>query len=186
MGVAHYRTHQWSKYRQEWLTGKYKNLREMAKKKRISFSTLSKRSAKEDWMKRKEEVEERTEEAVIEKTVELQSNQQVEILEQQLKYAQIMIGMGFGTLAGKTKFKSEANAIRSIFAGMYAQLKTLRAMQNPGEDPDIPLPGFNPEMNITINNLNTNQVQDWSNDRIKQRLQQIEAEKKQIEGSNGK
>jgi hypothetical protein len=179
------RKYDWPKLRQEWLTGKYKNIHEMAKKKHMPERTLLNKSAAENWMSRKQEIEERTEERVIEKTIEIKANRRIETLEKQLKYAQVMIGLSLNTFSGKKKLKKESDGISMLRLGIETQLKVLRELRS-GDEPvqELPTQG-DINVNVNIANLSANAHRDLTNDQINFRRQQIADEIKRLQNNAG-
>lgn len=180
--------HKWAGYRREWMTGKYRTLKEMARKKRIPISTLWKRAAKEKWVVKKGEVDERIEEKAEQKIVEQGAsrivNQRLDMLEKQLKYTQILIGMGFGTLKGKTKLSRESDGLRAIFGAMDQQLRIIqeyRRETEQGPPSDVVIPGM--QVNLTVNQL-TAQARDMTSEQLENRLAQIEEEKRRLYGGD--
>jgi hypothetical protein len=177
------RTRDWEAVRREWLTGKFRNLRDMARRKRIPLSSLFKRSAAEGWMRLKADVDQRTEERVIEKTIEIKASRQIEILEKQLKYAQVMIGLSLNTFTGKKKLKRESDGISMLRLGIETQLKALKELRSGGDDPLPELPGQGDiNVNVNIANIGGGACRDMSNDQIALRRQQLADERKRLEG----
>lgn len=175
----------WPAIKREWLTGKYKTMAELGRDKKIPESTLKRRAAREKWTEAKEQVEERADEMFMETAAKMLSTRQVEILESQLKYAQVMIGLGFGTLSGKTKLSKESDALRAILGGMEAQLKALEGFRKAAASEDAVPPSDGPAVNVTVNNLQVNAAQGMSNEQIMYRLKQIAEEKKRLEHGGG-
>lgn len=181
--------HKWAGYRREWMSGKYRTLKEMARKKRISVSTLWKRAAKEKWVRKKDavdvKIEEKAEKEIVEQAATRMVNRRLDILEKQLKYTQILIGMGFGTLKGKTKLAKESDGLRSIFGAMDQQLRIiqeLRKDQEQGPPSEVVIPGVH--VNLTVNQMSS-QAMDMTSEQLDARLAQIEEEKRRLYGGNG-
>jgi hypothetical protein len=175
------RTRDWAKLRQDWLAGKYLNLADMAKRRRIPLSSLHKRSASEKWMERREKVEERTEEIVVEKKAEMQATRRVEIIEKQLKYAQVLIGLSLNTFRGKKKLKRESDGISMLRLALETQMRALKELRD-GEE--APIPEFKGgDLNVNVNIANVSgQFQDLSNEQITLRRKQLDDERKRLEG----
>lgn len=177
------RKHDWQKLRKEWLSGKYRNLVEMAKRKKMSHSTLEKRALKERWTERRAEIDEKVEQKIEQKIIEIKVDRQIKILEQQMEYSKALIGLGFSTFRGKKRIAKESDALRSISLGMEAQVRALRMLrEDDGADtPDVPAQG---DIHLSVNIANVNaQSKDLSNDQIALRLQQISEERKRISGT---
>lgn len=187
MATSDYK-HKWARYRKEWMSGKYRTLKEMAKKKRISVSTLWKRAAKEGWTEKKQDVEQRTEEVAQEKMIEQGAqrivSQRIDILEKQIKYTQILIGMSFGTLKGKTKIGKESDALTTIFRSMNAQIQLLNELRRGNAEPggEIPSEVVGPGVQVNVQ-VNNNFAKDMTNEQIEIRLKQIAEEKKRLYGN---
>lgn len=177
------KTYNWPKLKQEWLTGKYNSLREMCRKKRLIWSTVSKRAVKERWIEKKEVVEAKTEEKVIERTAEINANRRLESIEKIFKYAEVLAGLGFKNFEGKNKIAKESDALRSIGLGFEYQLRALKELRETNEEPMPNFPGQEINVNVNIANV-TNTYRDMSNDQIALRRQQIAEERKRLEGSD--
>jgi hypothetical protein len=155
------RLYDWAHLKRVWISGKYKSLRIMAEAEKVSYSTLCKRSAEYKWSERKERVKENAEQKVEEKVAQIAASRYTHIIEQQFKYADILIGLGFNSFKGKTKITSEANALSSIRLGLETQRRAVRGFAPDDEDATLtPIAGpvFNQQINIYADLKPVNQV----------------------------
>lgn len=174
--VVRRKIHDWKKLKREWLAGKYKNLVEIQRAYKIPSSTFRKRVALEKWTELREKVEDRADEIFQEKAALSLAEQQVEILQQQMKYAKILIGLGFGNFKGKEKIEKESDAIRAIFSGAEMQLKAIEGFRKMKAGEDQPTS----EVNVTVNNMNVAAANSMTNEEITIRLKQIAEERKKL------
>jgi len=181
-------THDWKKLKQIWLSGKYVTMSQMCKKMKIPKSTFFKRVAREKWTDKKKAVDDKVEEIVAEKTAQLRASRHIEIVEKQLKVAQVILGLSLNAFAGKKKISKESDAIAGVRLAVDMQLKALRELREQDGDGNSSAHSQAPDVNVQVNvaNVGANNLQDWSNEMIQHRLMEIAKEKKHLQESDGK
>jgi hypothetical protein len=171
------RKHDWEKLRLEWLSGKYKNLRAMARELGISEATILNRAAKDGWRDQRLQLEEKVAEKSEAEIIKIKVRRNVEIFEKQLKYAQVMLGLSLNTFKGKTKLSKDSDAISMLRLALETQLRALQALSNAENDKSETTNMTNVQVNI---NNDGNPIGDWSNDQIIVRMKEIQDEKKRL------
>jgi hypothetical protein len=143
----------WAELKRDWLAGKYHTYKEMAKLTGVSLSTLTKRAWREGWFKHRKKVEANTELKVEEKIAKMAASKYAQIIERHLKYADILLALGFNSFKGKKKIRSEANALSSIRLGLETQRRAVRGFFPDDDEADEVLNQgathvFNQQINI--------------------------------------
>lgn len=143
--------HNWPELKRRWLSGEFVTLKEMSKKTGLSISTLSKRAAKDGWRNKKISVEAKAETKIEEKIIAITASRYSKIIERHLKYADILLGLGFNSFKGKTKISNESNALSSIRLGLETQRRAVRGFQPDDEETAETINSGNQIINQQIN-----------------------------------
>lgn len=83
-------TRSWAAAREGYLSGKYLTLTAVAKKTKISISSVTKKAAAEGWVAKRKEIEQKAQEKLEEKIVESYAQRVFKMREKHISYAKII------------------------------------------------------------------------------------------------
>lgn len=150
--------HDWVKLEQEWLAGKYLDLKEMAKKNKISYEMVQKASSQRKWKDKRKRIDDEAQERGTQMIIESRAEKIAASDERALKIADKLVEMGAarfidhktGELKANLILESDATAIAAIKTGISIEQSILKKNGLADKDGDT----FN------INNVSVKELSD--------------------------
>lgn len=137
--------HNWPVIEEAWLSGQFNTLRELAKKHKVPYGMMTKRSMTHKWVARRKAIIQRGQDKAEKKLVETYAQKYFKMCERHINLAKILQSKGL-TYLDQNNIDTAATAVSSIYKGAKLEKDIMDGNQNQGT---APINIFNSQNTIT-------------------------------------
>lgn len=140
-----YAKHNWPVIEEAWLSGEYLTLKALAKRHKVPYGMITKRSMTHKWLARRKAIIKAGRDKADKKLVETYSQKYFKMCERHINLAKILQSKGL-TFLNQNEIDSGATAVSSIYKGAKLEKNIMDGNQNQGT---APINIFNSQNTIT-------------------------------------